>query len=159
MKSEHTGHLVRRFVAIDGPNHGIINCSPSPLNYLQLPALGGFTPDSAICREYGSDHTPLLTWLNRGQETPGPTQWLVIRNVGPDFVYSPEQDGLLAGVPAEDRDGQPHDFSQSAQLEGADEIDLTGQGMYDPILDTAHLGILDSPQTWAAALAFLTSSR
>ena len=26
---------VRRFVAIDGPNQGIINCSPSPLNYFQ----------------------------------------------------------------------------------------------------------------------------
>ena len=36
---------VRRMVAIDGPNHGIINCSPSPLNYLQQPAYGGFTPD------------------------------------------------------------------------------------------------------------------
>jgi hypothetical protein len=39
--------LVRRFVAIDGPNHGIINCSPSPANFYQLPASGGFTPDSS----------------------------------------------------------------------------------------------------------------
>ena len=44
MKSEHTGHLVRRLVAIDGPNHGIVDCSPSPANYFQLPAFGGFTP-------------------------------------------------------------------------------------------------------------------
>jgi pimeloyl-ACP methyl ester carboxylesterase len=156
MKADHTGHLVRRLVAIDGPNHGIVDCSPSPLNYWQLPSNGGFTPDSAICREYGSDHTPFLDWLNRGQETPGPTRYLVIRNVGPDFVYSPLQDGFLPGVPAEDRYGQPHDFSGSAQLEGADEIDLTGQGVYDPFLGTAHLGILNSPQTWAAALAFLS---
>jgi pimeloyl-ACP methyl ester carboxylesterase len=51
-------HLVRRLVAIDGPNHGIINCSPSPANFYQAPALGGFTPDSALCLEYGSDNTP-----------------------------------------------------------------------------------------------------
>jgi pimeloyl-ACP methyl ester carboxylesterase len=157
MKLDHTGHLVGRLVAIDGPNHGIIDCSPSALNYWQLPANGGFTPDSAICEEYGSDHTPFLSWLNRGEETPGPTRYLVIRNVGPDFVYAPLQDGVLPGVPAEDRDGQPHDFSASAQLQGAPEIDLTGQGAYDPFLGTAHLGILNSPQTWAAALAFLTT--
>ena len=157
MKLDHTGHLVRRLVAIDGPNHGIIDCSPSPLNYWQAPSLGGFTPDSAVCREYGSDHTPFLDWLNRGQETPGPTRWLVIRNVGPDFVYAPLTDGFLAGVPAEDRDGLPHDFSQSASLQGAPEVDLTGQGIYDPFLGTAHLGILASPQTWAVAFAFLTA--
>jgi pimeloyl-ACP methyl ester carboxylesterase len=156
MKLDHSGHLVRRLVAIDGPNHGIIDCSPSPLNYWQLPANGGFTPDSAICEEYGSDHTALLSWLNRGRETPGPTRYLVIRNLGPDFVYSPLQDGFLPGVPAEDRDGQPHDFSASAALQGAAEIDVTGQGIYDPFLGTAHLGILNSPETWAAALAFLT---
>jgi pimeloyl-ACP methyl ester carboxylesterase len=159
MKAAHTGHLVRRLVAIDGPNHGIISCSPSPLNYWQAPANGGFTPDSAICQEYGSDHTPLLGWLNRGQETPGPTRWLVIRNVGPDFVYSPLLDGFLPGVPAEDRDGQPHDFSDSARLDGAEEIDLTGQGVYDPFLGTSHLGILNSPQTWAAAFAFLSAAK
>ncbi|HEY2372913.1 MAG TPA: hypothetical protein VGH82_10215 [Gaiellaceae bacterium] len=157
MKLDHTGHLVRRFVGIDGPNHGITDCSPSPLNFWQLPANGGFTPDSAICEEYGSDHTPFLHWLNRGQETPGPTRYLVIRNVGPDFVYSPLQDGLFPGVPAEDRDGLPHDFLDSAQLDDAAEIDLIGQGVFDPFLGTAHLGILNSPRTWAAALAFLTS--
>lgn len=33
---------------------------------------------------------------------------------------------------------------------------LTGQGAYDPILHTGHLGILNSPQTWQATLEFLT---
>jgi pimeloyl-ACP methyl ester carboxylesterase len=156
MKREHTGHLVRRLVAIDGPNHGIIDCSPSPLNYFQLPAFGGFTPGSAICQEYGSADSAFLSWLNRGQETPGPTKWLVIRNVGPDFVYVSAQDGLFPAVPAEDSLGRPHDFSDSASLQGADEIDLTGQGAYDPFLGTSHLGIVNSPQTWAAVLGFLT---
>jgi pimeloyl-ACP methyl ester carboxylesterase len=157
MKDDRAWHLVRRFVAIDGPNHGIVNCSPNPLNYWQLPALGGFTPDSAVCREYGSDHTPFLTWLNHGTETQGPTRVLTIRNADTSFVYFDLQDGVIAPVPAEDRDGQPHDFSQSARLEGAANLDLTGQGAYDPFLGTAHLGILDSPQTWAATLEFLTA--
>jgi pimeloyl-ACP methyl ester carboxylesterase len=146
---------VRRFVAIDGPNHGIINCSPSPLNYWQLPALGGFTPDSAVCRDYGAKHTPLLDFLNRWDETPWPTRYLVIRNADTSFVYFPKQDGVIAPVPAEDRFGQPEDFSMSAKLRGAENLDLTGQGSYDPILATAHLGILNSPATWNAALRFL----
>ena len=157
MKADHTGHLVRRLVAIDGPNHGIISCSPSPLNYWQLPASGGFTPDSPVCQEYGRADSPFLSWLNRGHETPGPTRYLVIRNVGPDFVYSPLQDGFLPGVPAEDSLGRPHDFSASASLQGAPEIDLTGQGAFDPILGTSHLGILNSSATWQATQEFLTT--
>jgi pimeloyl-ACP methyl ester carboxylesterase len=157
MKATHQGHLVRRLVAIDGPNHGIISCSPDPANYWALPANGGFTPTSAVCEEYGRADSPLLSWLNRGQETPGPTKWLVVRNAGADFVYSPLTDGFLPGVPAEDSLGRPHDFSDSAALEGADEVLLTGQGVYDPFLGTSHLGILNSPDTWAAAFAFLSA--
>ena len=44
MREDHASRLVRRFVAIDGPNHGIVDCSPSLANYWRLPALGGFTP-------------------------------------------------------------------------------------------------------------------
>jgi hypothetical protein len=81
----------------------------------------------------------------------------VIRNVGPGLLsYASAQDGFFPAVPAEDSLGRPHDFSGSASLEGADEIDLTGQGAFDPFLATSHLGIVNSPQTWAAVLAFLT---
>jgi pimeloyl-ACP methyl ester carboxylesterase len=159
MKAFHTEHLVRRLVAIDGPNHGITDCSPSPANYFQLPAYGGFTPTSAICREYGSPDSLFLRWLNHGQETPGPTRYLVIRNTGPDFVYTSAQDGFFGPVPAEDSAGRPHDFSDSAKLDGAAELTLTGQGVYDPFLGTSHLGILASPTTWAATLAFLTADK
>ncbi len=156
MRADHASHLVRRFVAIDGPNHGIVNCSPSPLNYFALEALGGFTPDSAICREYGAADTPFLTRLNRGNES-RPTKTLVIRNADASFVYFSAQDGpFFPPVPAEDSHGNPHDFSGSAELQGAAQLDLVGQGAYDPILQTAHLGILNSPQTRAAVLAFLT---
>ena len=156
MRADHATQLVRRLVAIDGPNHGIISCSPSPLNYWQLAALGGFTPDSAVCREYGAADTPFLQWLNHGGETPGPTRYLVIRNADTDFVYMPTQDGVLAGVPALDRSGAPHDFSESAGLDGAETVDLVGQGLYDPVLGTTHLGILNSPTTWALVADFLT---
>jgi pimeloyl-ACP methyl ester carboxylesterase len=154
--------LVRSLVAVDGPNHGIISCSPSSSNFYQLPGNGGFVPDSAICEEYGSDHTQLLSVLNGAGEIPGPTRYLVIRNVfraapeSGDFVFISAQDGVLPAVPAEDRDGNPHDFSASALLAGAPSIDLVGQGRFDPILQTAHLGILNSPETWQAALRFLT---
>ena len=64
--------------------------------------------------------------------------------------------GVVAPVPAIDSFGQPTDFSRSASLRGAREIVLTGQGAYDPILRSSHLGILNSPQTWQAALEFLS---
>jgi hypothetical protein len=62
----------------------------------------------------------------------------------------------VAPVPAIDSFGWPTDFSRSASLRGARELVLTGQGAYDPILRTGHLGILNSPQTWQATLDFLT---
>jgi pimeloyl-ACP methyl ester carboxylesterase len=163
MLQDDAFRLVRGLVAIDGPNHGIINCSPNPANFYQLPINGGFTPNSAVCDEYGSDHTQLLSVLNAAGETPGPTHYLVIRNVfraspeSGDFVYLPQQDGFFPGVPAEDRDGKPHDFSGSALLAGAATLDLTGQGQFDAVLGSAHLGILNSPVSRQAALKFLTS--
>jgi pimeloyl-ACP methyl ester carboxylesterase len=157
MRQDHAWHLVRRLVTIDSPNHGIISCSPNPANYWQAPAAGGFTPDSAICREYGAADTPFLAALNRVE--PGPTRYLAIRNADTSFVYFPSADGVIAGVPAEDRLGRPHDFSGSARLEGplARNVDLVGQGRYDAVLGTAHLGILNSPETWALVGDFLTA--
>ena len=146
---------VHRIVAIDGANHGIINCSPSPLNYWQAPANGGFTPDSAICRELGSPRTPFLQQLNK-HEAFASLRTLVIRNADQSFVYFPLQDGVLPGVPAIDSFGDPTDFSGSARLKGAREVGLTGQGIYDPLLLTSHLGILNSPDTWKATFEFLT---
>ena len=66
--------------------------------------------------------------------------------------------GVLAGVPASDSFGEPNDFSASASLKGAPEIKLRGQGIYDPILATTHLGILNSPDTRKATLEFLRRS-
>lgn len=158
MRQDEAQRLVRRFVAIDGPNHGIVNCSPNPDNYFQLPAFGGFTPKSELCVELGSPHTRFLKLLNgRGgsDETDGPMQVLVIRNADTSFVYFAQRDGVFAPVPAEDAFGQPTEFSRSALLRGAKRLDLEGQGAHDPILGTAHLGILNSPQTWAATIDFL----
>ena len=161
MRQDEAGHLVRRLVAIDGPNHGIINCSPSPANYYQLPAQGGFTPSSEVCQELGSPRTPFLRLLNDGddrrEKSAGKT--LVIRNADTSFVYFSLQDGFFPPVPALDSFGKPTDFSRSASLRGARELALTGQGAYDPILGTAHLGILNSPQTWQATLEFLNEGQ
>jgi hypothetical protein len=148
---------VRRFVAIDGPNRGIINCSPSPLNYYQLAVFGGFTPESAVCQELGSPNTPFLQRLNAGSETPGSTRILVIRNADTSFVYFARQDGFFTPVPALDVYGQAADFTLSATLAGSRQLDLTAQGQYDPgVLKAAHIGILYSPQTWRAVHDFLT---
>lgn len=157
MRTDDAFHLVRRLVAVDGPNHGIINCSPSPQNFYQLPANGGFTPDSAICLEYGSDNTPVVRFMNGDgpREAQPPTQYLVIRNADTSFVYFSTQDGVFPPVPAEDREGNPHDFSLSARISGAREIDLTGQGVFDKVLGVSHLGILNSPVTWDNAFKFL----
>ncbi|NDZ14627.1 hypothetical protein C7T35_34935 [Variovorax sp. WS11] len=159
MRQDEAHDVVRRLVAIDGPNHGIINCSPDPANYFQAPAAGGFTPSSEVCQELGSPDTPFLRLLNGrhgGRENDGPTRVLVIRNGDASFVYFPVQDGVIAPVPAVDSFGKPNDFSKSASLRGARELVLTGQGAYDAILRTGHLGILNSPQTWQATLDFLT---
>ena len=159
MRQDDAHEQVRRFVAIDGPNHGIINCSPNPANFWQLPALGGFTPSSEVCQELGSPNTPFLKLLNgrHGRdEDKGRTRVLVIRNADTSFVYFSLPDGVLSAVPAEDSFGQPNDFSRSAALKGARQIDLTGQGIHDPILGSTHLGILNSPQTRQATLDFLS---
>jgi pimeloyl-ACP methyl ester carboxylesterase len=160
MRQDHAYRRVRRLVTIDSPHHGIVNCSPSPLNYFQLPALGGFTPESAICREYGAADTPFLLALNR-RETPGPTRYLALRNADTSFVYFSRQDGVFAPVPAQDRTGAPHDFSGSAALGGrrAVNVDFFGQGAFDPILGTAHLGILNSPAAWTVVADFLAAKR
>ncbi len=158
IRQDEAYSIVRRLVAIDGPNHGIINCSPDPANYWQAPAAGAFTPSSEICQEVGSPGTPFLRLLNGpggSGETERSTRVLVIRNADASFVYFPLQDGLIAPVPAVDAYGTPTDFSKSAALRGAREILLIGQGAYDPFLHTAHLGILNSPQTWQATLDFL----
>lgn len=159
MRQDDARHLVRRLVTIDSPHHGIINCSGDPANYYQLPAFGGFTPASDVCQELGSPDTPFLQRLNgRGghEETAGPTKVLTIRNADTSFVYFALQDGwLFSPVPSVDIYGKAVDFSQSARLKGARNIDLTGQGAYDPVLGTAHLGILQSPQTKAAVVDFL----
>lgn len=155
MRQDDAYDLVRRLVSLDGPHHGIINCSPSPANYYQQPVSGGFDPDSAICREYGAADTPLLAALNGGDETPGPTEYLAVRNADTSFVYFPEQDGVFPPVPSEDRHGEPHDFTASAALEGAELLDVTGQGVHDTATGTAHIGISSSPEVWEAAFDFL----
>ncbi|MGH2759426.1 MAG: alpha/beta fold hydrolase [Actinomycetota bacterium] len=153
IRQDRSALVVRRFVGVDGPEHGIINCSPSPRNYYFTI---GFDPDSPVCQEFGSDGTSFLRRLNRRDETVGPTRYMTIANGDVSFVYIDKQDGVFAPVPAEDREGRPHDFSRSARLRGAHNVVVTGQGVYDDTLLTAHLGIVNSPEVWSTALKFLS---
>jgi hypothetical protein len=112
---------------------------------------------SAVCEELGSPNTPILKLLNGRGEVESPTRVLVIRNADTSFVYFPLPDGVIAPVPAIDSFGMPNNFSHSASLRDARQIDLVGQGgVHDPILGTTHLGILNSPQTRQATLQFLS---
>jgi pimeloyl-ACP methyl ester carboxylesterase len=156
LQEDHAWNLVRRLVTIASPHHGIVDCGPLALgNYFAAPDAGGFTPDSAICREYGAEDTPFLQWLNRGSETLGGTRHLAIRNGDADFVYISAPDGpFFPAVPAIDRTGAPHDFSSSPALRGATNATLTGQGAFD-VLGSGHLGIANSPAVWELAADFL----
>ena len=85
----------------------------------QLLRASGFRwvhPDSAICQEYGSPDTPLLSRLNRGSETHGATRVLVIRNADTSFVYFARQDGVFPPVPARGPERQPARFLRRARL-------------------------------------------
>ena len=121
LRQDDAHSLVRRLVTVASPHHGIINCSPSPENYWQLPASGGFVPTSAVCVELGAMATPFLSTLNAGDETPGPTRYLTIRYSDTDFVYLSFDDGGFPAVPALDRNGAPADFAQSPALDRGDE--------------------------------------
>ena len=157
MRQDQSYDKVRRLVAIDSPHYGIINCSPNPLNYFALDGGGGFNPDSAICVEFGAHDTPLLAALDR-EGTPGPTEYLSIYNDDVSFVFIPEQDGAFPAAPAENRRGEQHDFSNSAILPGEPSIPMTGQGIHDTALLTAHIGISASPAVHAHVLDFLTAA-
>ncbi|MDH4109769.1 MAG: lipase family protein [Gammaproteobacteria bacterium] len=149
-------NLVRRFVAIEGPNSGMITCSPSPSNYWQLAFLGGFSPTSPVCQELGSPNTLFLKVLNKAGNRIDPKNTLVIRNGDASFLFLPVQDGGFAPVPAMDSFGKPIDFSKSPRIGRATELVVTAQGAYDVFQGTAHIGIANSPQTWQAALSYLT---
>lgn len=155
MRQDDAYTKVRHLVGIAGPEHGIINCSPNPLNYFQLPAQGGFMPGAPVCDELGSPNTAFLQQLNKGDETPGTTKYLMLRNADRDFVYIPALDGLIPPVPAEDVFGEPTDFSTSPFLDGACNVSLSQQGQYDPLLGTGHLGIAASPDARELAYQFV----
>lgn len=153
MRQDKAYRVVRRLVSLDGPHHGIINCSPSAQNYY-APSLG-FTPSSPVCQEYGAADTPFLRRLNTGAEAPGPTKYLAVVNSDTSFVYISARDGVLPAVPAQDRLGRPHSFSRSAILAGAKLVRVTGQGSHDMTLLASHTGIVASPQVWAVTRGFL----
>lgn len=157
VRQDNAQKRVRRFIAIDGPNSGMILCSAHPKNPWQLPFAGGFTPSSPVCQELGAPNTPFLKLLNKTGNRVDPSNTLVIRNGDVSFLLMPLQDGLLAPVPSPvvDSYGNPADFSTSALIKGAAEVVLYNQNAWDRLWGTAHVGIANSQDTWGATLTYL----
>jgi hypothetical protein len=147
--------IVRRFVAIDGPNQGTAMCSPDAANYWQMGFSGGYGPNSPLCSEIGSPNTPFMQTLNQPPPAIDAKATLVIRNGDSSYPFMPWDDGMVRGVPAVDVYGQAVDFRGSARIKRASEVTLSGQHGWDTRMGTAHDGIANSPDTAAAALSFL----
>ena len=158
MRQDDAYRTVRRFVAIDGPNHGIINCSPNPANYYQLPSPGGFTPRSEVCEELGSPDTPFLQPPEHGRRHAGPTR----------VPGDPQRRHQLRLLPAAGRHrsrrcrprirSATRPTSRAAPRCAAPRA-RSRRARAPSIRSSAptHLGILNSPQTWQATFEFLTS--
>jgi pimeloyl-ACP methyl ester carboxylesterase len=54
MRQDDAHRQVRRLVAIDGPNHGIINCSADAAELLPAAGLWRLHAGSEVCQELGS---------------------------------------------------------------------------------------------------------
>ena len=153
-------HLVRGFFAIDGPNHGIIDCSPSG-ELLPTAANGGFVPRQRRLRRIGLRPYPAAHSAERrlrdarADEVSRHPQRLWGQPRMRRFTLSVGAGRAVARCSRQGSRWHPHDFSTSALLAGALPLDLVGEGRFDAILQTAHLGVLNSPTTRQAALMFL----
>jgi hypothetical protein len=159
--------LVRRFVAIDGPNQGTIICAPlknGVTNPWALAGFGGFVKGTAYCEELGAPNTTFLQLLNKAADGAriSPSDTLVIRAADSSWPYMPGTDGDVTGVSASlDVDGNPVDLTYSASIRGGQQISLTGThaaGAFPGGLlnkENAHSGVANSSSAWQAALQFL----
>ena len=160
MRQDDAQRLVRRFVAIDGPNQGIINCSPNPANYFQQQAFGGFDAEERGLRRAGLAEHAFPAAAQRPR-----------RGRCADAHAGDPQCRHQLRLLLDDRTASSHRcrrrtlsasrpiFHAAPSCAAPDSWTCTGQGAYDPILGTAHLGILNSPQTRQATLEFLSSGR
>jgi hypothetical protein len=173
VRADSARKLVRKFVAIDGPNNGMAICSKAqaladgtPTGWAS-PGKGGFTPGSPLCQELGSPNTDFLKALNRAVDGRriNAADTLVIRNGDSSFLFFPGLDGngLTYGPPGinansnsiQDSLGTPTDFTTSASIRNSPEVTLKQQWSSDVLAWTNHVGIANSTTTWQAALNFL----
>jgi hypothetical protein len=136
VRQDDAERKVRRFVAIEGPNQGMIICSAAADNPWAMPFKGGYTPTSPVCQELGSPNTLFLSRLNRTDRQVATTSTLVVRNTDASCLFI-LPDGLPCGAfgptPSVDSFGKPADFSTSARIPRAKELDLVGQAVYDDL--------------------------
>ena len=158
VRQDNAERKVRRFVAIEGPNRGMIPCSADPANPWQSTGAGAY-PGSPLCDELGSPDTPFLKRLKRTDNQIDPERTLVVRNLDASCLFV-LPDGLGCGpfgsLPTVDSYGQPTDFSSSARIPRAHELGLANQSSWDYWGFSAHIGIANSPPTWQAAFSFLS---
>jgi pimeloyl-ACP methyl ester carboxylesterase len=158
VRQDDSAGRVRRFVAIEGPNRGMITCSADPANPWQSPGAGAY-PGSPVCAELGSPNTMFLKRLNRTDKQIDNDRTLVIRNLDGSCLFI-LPDGLGCGsfgsLPTVDSFGQPADFSASARIPRAYDLGLRNQSSWDFWGFTSHVGIANSPTTRQAAFRFLT---
>lgn len=158
VRQDNAERRVRRFVAIEGPNGGMITCSADPANPWQSKLAGDY-PGSPLCDELGSPKTMFLKRLNRTPKQIAADRTLVIRNLDASCLFM-LPDGLGCGtfgtLPTLDSFGQPADFSTSARIPRAQDLGLRNQSQWDYSGFTSHVGIANSPTTRSAAFTFLT---
>ena len=158
VRQDDAARNVRRFVAIEGPNRGMVTCSADPANPWQSLGAGAY-PGSPLCEELGAPDTVFLKRLNLTDKQIDTSRTLVIRNLDASCLFM-LPDGLGCGafgtLPTLDSFGQPADFSGSARIPRANELGLRNQSSWDFWGFTAHIGIANSPTTRQAAFMFLT---
>jgi pimeloyl-ACP methyl ester carboxylesterase len=86
VRQDDSAGRVRRFVAIEGPNRGMITCSADPANPWQSPGAGAY-PGSPVCAELGSPNTMFLKRLNRTDKQIDNDRTLVIRNLDGSCLF------------------------------------------------------------------------
>jgi pimeloyl-ACP methyl ester carboxylesterase len=159
VRQDRARQQVRRLVAIEGPNAGMLMCADYAGNPWSSPFAGGYGMSSPVCQELGSPNTALLQAINNAKDGSRilPKDILVIRNGDMSYPYMTVQDGGLTPsvTTAVDMYGVATDFTYSASIPRARELTLTGQGVNDLKGGAAHAGIANSTVTHAEAISFL----
>jgi hypothetical protein len=142
-------------------------------DYLGVPVIGfgsrGRVDRIPVIFLPGNNDTPFPTACNRFGYIHNAAQYFLDHGYKPSELWGLGYQGDQCDLPTEitRKSGVAHSTAAAVPLirafvhavleyTGAPSIDLVGQGQYDLVLGTSHLGIVNSPQTWQSALEFLS---